>query len=110
MDITTSKNIAFSLFTFSPVVLLAFFTVIVLLLIAVFTKKKVSYKVVMRACLKAIFYQFIFLLFCIAIGYLFYVIGSIKFIPLILILPVSTIVSFAVFIKICIKKRSELYA
>ena len=109
MDINTSKNLAFSLFTFAPVIVFAFLTCLLLMTFTFINKKKVKYQVVTKACGKAIFYQFVFLFVVVGFSYVLFLAGTIKFIPLILVLPISTIISFVCFLVVLNKRKSELY-
>ena len=109
MDITTSKNIAFSLFTFSPVLIFTSFFVVFIFIRSLFNKKTVNYFIIYKQCFLAMFYQFVLLGVTIFIFYLFYLYGAIKFIPLILFLPVSTVISILLFLRFYFKRLGEIY-
>jgi hypothetical protein len=109
VDINTSKNLAFSLFTFAPVIVIAILTCLLLMTFTFINKKKVKYQVVTKACGKAVFYQIAFLFVVLGFCYVLFLAGTIKFIPLILVLPISTIVSFVCFVVVLVKKKSEIY-
>lgn len=109
MDITTSKNIAFSLFTFAPVLIFTSLFIVFIFIRSLFNKKTVNYFIIYKQCFLAMFYQFLLLASTTLIFYLFYLYGAIKFIPLIVFLPLSTIISIVLFLMFYLKKSGEIY-
>lgn len=110
MDFVATKNFVISLLTFAPVVVLAVISLPVFYGIGALKKRDVDYHMIFRCCGKAVFIQFLFLLATIAFFLVLYLNESIQGIPVVLLLPVSTLISFVVFVSTCIKRRALIYA
>ena len=110
MDFVATKNFIISLLTFAPVVVLAIISLPVFYGIGALKKRHVDYHMIFRCCGKAIFIQFLFLLATMAFFLVLYLNESIQGIPVVLLLPVSTLISFIVFVSTCIKRRALIYA
>jgi len=102
---TLFKNISIASFTFLPVVVLALITYVVGWVWYRLHGKRYYVSRVVRPCLMAKLWQFIFM---IATGFIFgllYLLGKVNGIPLVVLLPLSTIVSFFIFIKVLFAGR-----
>lgn len=108
MDITSSKNIAFGIFTLAPAPLLACIVCVLLFVLSLLCRKKYSTKTVIRFCVRAVIYQAVFLAVAVGLLWIFWVTEQINFIPLILLLPLSSVFSLFIFIKICWSGRNEI--
>ena len=108
MDITSSKNIAFAIFTLAPVPLLACVVCILLFIASLFNSGKYNFKTVGKFCFKSILYQAVFLACVVGLLAILWAIQQIKVIPLILLLPISTLFSLFVFVKICWSGRNDI--
>lgn len=109
MDFNTFKNIAFASFTFAPVLLLALMLMVVALTCSLFNNKKTDYVKILKLSFRAMLYQFLFLFVVGVIFGVLFLVQFVKFIPLILILPLSTIISFVVFLKLYWRARNEIH-
>ncbi len=110
MEITTFKNIAFASFTFLPVIVLA---VVIMGLLYPYTRiacNQVNFRKIIQVGLMAALYQFYFLLVFASLFSLLMLANKVQFIPLIVLLPLSTFFSFVIFIKLYWSARNEIHA
>ena len=104
---TLFKNISFALFTFLPVIVLALVTYVLGWFWSCSQGRKYYISRVTSPCMRAIVWQFAFLSITGGLFGLFYVIGKVEGIPVVLLLPLSTIVSFFVFFKRLFGERRD---
>ena len=108
MDITSAKNIAFGIFTFAPAPLLACIVCVLLFFLSLLNGRKYSAKAVFKFCIRTAIYQAIFLVGTVGLFGILWAMEQIGFIPLVLLLPLSTVFSLFVFTKICWSGRNEI--
>ncbi|KZN30039.1 hypothetical protein N480_03585 [Pseudoalteromonas luteoviolacea S2607] len=109
MDVATFKNVSFALFTFFPIIMVSFITCLFGFLHSKLVKKNINFLLIIKLGFKATFFQFLLLAITTLVLYLFYLNGSINFIPLILLLPLSTIISIVLFFIFLFKRTGGLY-
>ena len=110
MEITTFKNIAFASFTFLPVIVLAVGIMGLLYPYSRIVGNQVNFIEILKVGLMAALYQLYFLL---GLGCLFGLLmlaNIVQFIPLIVLLPLSTLFSFVIFIKLYWNARNEIHS
>ncbi len=110
MDITTFKNIAFASFTFLPVILLAVGIMGLLYPYSLIAGNQVNFIKIIQVGLMAALYQFYFLLGLACVFGLLMLANIVQFIPLIVLLPLSTFFSFVVFIKLYWSARYQIHS
>ena len=109
MEITTFKNIAFASFTFLPVIVLAVGIVGLLYPYSRIAGNQVNFRKIIQVGLMAALYQLIFLLGFVSLFGLLMLANQVQFIPLIVLLPLSTFFSFVIFIKLYWSARNEIH-
>lgn len=109
MDVAETKNFVISVLVLAPVFVLAVISLPLFYGIGALKKKNANYRMIFRCCCKAVMMQILFLLVTMIFFFLLYLNKSIQGIPVILLLPLSTLVSFIVFVVTCIKRRSLIY-
>ncbi len=109
MDFNTFKNVAFASFTFVPVLVLALALMAILYVSSQLLKNRINYIKILKLSFKAMLYQLYFLVGLAALFGGLYLAQKVEQIPLILLLPLSTIVSFVAFIKLYWSARREVH-
>lgn len=102
---TLFKNISIASFTFLPVIILALTTYAVGWIWNKLHGKRYCISSVVVPCLRAMLGQLMFLMATGAFFGLLYLIGKANGIPVVVLLPLSTIVSFFIFIKLLFARR-----